>query len=63
LWAFLVFGDGVEEVGDLNLPRMMFHLHLRKGRDDSLAREVCLKDMFRAQEAPTTTLYIDLYVF
>jgi len=24
---------------------------------------VCLKDMFRVQEAPTTTLYIGLYVF
>jgi hypothetical protein len=24
---------------------------------------VCLKDMFRVQEAATTTLYIGLYVF
>jgi hypothetical protein len=35
LRAFLVFGDGVEEVGDLDFFRMMFHLHLRKGGDAS----------------------------
>jgi hypothetical protein len=28
-----------------------------------LAFKVCLKDMFRVQEAATTTLYIGLYVF
>jgi hypothetical protein len=43
LRAFLVFDDGVEEVGDLNFPRMMFHIHLRKGRDDGLAKEVAIR--------------------
>ncbi len=41
--AFLVFGDGVEEVGDLNFPRLMFHIHLRRGRDDGLVREVAIR--------------------
>jgi hypothetical protein len=57
LWAFLVFGDGVEEVGDLNFPRMMFHIHLRKGRDDGLAREVAI----RTSPQPEVDLVKELY--
>jgi hypothetical protein len=57
LWAFLDFGDGVEEVGGDYFPITMFPIHLRKGRDDGLTREAVTRTSPHPEEEVKGELY------
>jgi hypothetical protein len=57
LWAFLDFGDGVEEVGGDYFPMTMFPIHLRKGRDDGLTREAVTRTSPHPEEEVKGELY------